>query len=317
MHNRLTALFGRYWPTAFILLGLVYVVVFVAREIGRLETVLQFSVLPLVFAIAAQCGFWLLASLLWRELVKQVSHRSFGLVESFSQLSIVNLGKYLPGKVWGMLARGSRMYLRHGMTLEQIVHSTFLEQFFLFYTAAVISMLCLGLLYFSNPWGWLVLTIAALAMVVGAPLGSLILQAMVWVGHRFIPGRSLSSGKPAHLEIRHYYSYFIKYAGIWLLISAILYGVYLTFFLSSPSFSEYLVTVVAAIAGYTAGFLAVFAPGGIGVREAVGAAVLAFIMPIDEAVLLSLIFRLWTVIAEGAAGGIAVIVMRRQVHVSR
>jgi uncharacterized membrane protein YbhN (UPF0104 family) len=45
-----------------------------------------------------------------------------------------------------------------------------------------------------------------------------------------------------------------------------------------------------------------FAPGGVGVREGVGAALLANIMSLEDAVLLMLMFRLWVVVMELIAG---------------
>ena len=60
-------------------------------------------------------------------------------------------------------------------------------------------------------------------------------------------------------------------------------------------------------AGYLAGYLAIFAPGGGGVREGVGAAFLSTIVTLEEAVLLMLLFRVWVVLAELSAGGVVLL----------
>lgn len=52
--------------------------------------------------------------------------------------------------------------------------------------------------------------------------------------------------------------------------------------------------------------LAVFAPGGIGVREGVQVAFFSAIMPIESAVVISVIMRLWSVAVDGAFFGTAV-----------
>ena len=70
------------------------------------------------------------------------------------------------------------------------------------------------------------------------------------------------------------------------------------------------VFILSLTAGYLAGFLAIFAPGGVGVREGVGAAFLSSIVTLEEAVLLMLLFRVWVVLAELAAGAV-VLAMRR------
>ncbi len=64
--------------------------------------------------------------------------------------------------------------------------------------------------------------------------------------------------------------------------------------------------LLSLTAGYLAGFIAVFAPGGVGVREGVGAALLTSIVTLEEAVLLMLLFRVWTVAWELAGGFIVV-----------
>ena len=64
------------------------------------------------------------------------------------------------------------------------------------------------------------------------------------------------------------------------------------------------VFVLSLTAGFLAGFVALFAPGGVGVREGVGAALLANIMSLEDAVLLMLMFRLWVVVMELLAGAL-------------
>jgi len=59
-----------------------------------------------------------------------------------------------------------------------------------------------------------------------------------------------------------------------------------------------LALMLANTVGNTLGFLALFAPGGIGVREGVASSILAGFMPLGDAVMLSLLFRLWTVVLD-------------------
>jgi len=47
------------------------------------------------------------------------------------------------------------------------------------------------------------------------------------------------------------------------------------------------------------GMLAVFAPNGLGVREGVLAVMLASIMPMEIAILLSVLSRVWTLVLDG------------------
>jgi hypothetical protein len=51
--------------------------------------------------------------------------------------------------------------------------------------------------------------------------------------------------------------------------------------------------VIANTVGITIGFFAVFAPAGIGVREGMTAWMLSTYMPLADAVILTVLFRLW------------------------
>jgi hypothetical protein len=60
--------------------------------------------------------------------------------------------------------------------------------------------------------------------------------------------------------------------------------------------------ILANTIGITVGFFALFAPAGIGVRESVSSLVLSQVMPLEQAIFLSLLFRLWTVFTELSSG---------------
>ena len=51
-----------------------------------------------------------------------------------------------------------------------------------------------------------------------------------------------------------------------------------------------------------AGYVAVFAPSGIGVREAIIAGMLAGTLPLEDAVALGLLYRIWLVVVDGVLG---------------
>jgi uncharacterized membrane protein YbhN (UPF0104 family) len=94
------------------------------------------------------------------------------------------------------------------------------------------------------------------------------------------------------------------YVGVWLFLA-------ITFMLVCTAFVDVQLTsvtvpvfILGLTAGFLAGFIALFAPGGVGVREGVGAAILATIMTLEEALLLMLMFRLWVVVMELLAGAL-------------
>ena len=98
------------------------------------------------------------------------------------------------------------------------------------------------------------------------------------------------------------------YIGVWLFLAMTFMLVCTAFVDIELSRATVPVFVLSLTAGFLAGFLALFAPGGVGVREGVGAVILATIMSLEEAVLLMLMFRVWVVVAELLAGAL---VLRR------
>lgn len=75
--------------------------------------------------------------------------------------------------------------------------------------------------------------------------------------------------------------------------------------------------VLANILGITIGFFALFAPGGIGVRETITSLTLTQVMPLETALLLSLVFRFWIVASELSGSIIITLLLGRQVFFSR
>lgn len=299
----------RYWLAVFILTSLAYVVIYMSHEAVRLHRAPRFYGAAFVATALVHSLFWVLASALWQRLVHHSAHRAIGLFESFSQICMVNLGKYLPGKIWGMVARGSRLRARHDVSVEHVVRATVFEQFFLLYAAGIVVLLC-GLPIFTTTWTWLAMMLAGLAVAMVTPASRLMLRIVGWLSSRFV---RFQGARPSLMRLGQwdYYLYLLGYLGIWLLLGSVLCGLMIAFFPLHLSLSLFLVAVVAATVGYVAGFLAVFAPGGVGVREAVGSAVLVTAMPVSDALLVSFIFRLWMVGMEGLAGVTVLLLSRR------
>ena len=90
----------------------------------------------------------------------------------------------------------------------------------------------------------------------------------------------------------------------------VLTGLLFTFFGTSPTIEIFTVVLFANTVGITTGFLALFAPGGLGVREAATSSILSTIMPLSEAIALVIVFRLWIMAWEFMGGVIAFRVLR-------
>ena len=88
----------------------------------------------------------------------------------------------------------------------------------------------------------------------------------------------------------------------WLTSYVVIWGIYATaFWLLYLSFGEsrtFLQVGPAFAAAYVAGYIAIFAPAGAGIREGVLVVLLQPIMAREAAVVLAVIARLWTIALE-------------------
>jgi uncharacterized membrane protein YbhN (UPF0104 family) len=248
--------------------------------------------LSLVLHLAALAGF----STVWCLLMRSFDHRvSFS--HGFKISYIANLGRYLPGKIWplfGMVYLAGRL----GIRKEEAMASWGMAQLFAIPSSIMVGLLLLisyPELLFEQLGGkvsTLIWIAAALSLVgslllVFTPNSALNLANAVLV--RF--GRdaiefSLSKGRAL--------SIYIGYAISWLL-----YGVAFFTFVRSVAPENLPIAVAAGlfILAYQIGYLAIFAPGGIGIREFILTTMMTpFVGPI--AVGLAVAARLWNMVAE-------------------
>lgn len=299
----------KYWFVSFFVFSLLYIGFYLFQEFQNVDRLLHVSISMVAFTFFLQMGFWFLAGYLWRKIVILVSSVNLSLLESFAQLSLVNLGKYLPGKIWGMLARGSHMSQRHGVATEQIFQATYLEQLFLLISGLALAAMLAGVL-FNSQWSWGLAALAIAGVVLGGYYNDGMLRLISSIYARVARNKHRPL-LPLTLPLPHYYLYLMLYGVVWVLLGLVFSGLYLSFFSVDLSMRMLATLVLASTAAFILGFLAIFAPGGVGVREAVSSAVLASQMPVQDAVLLSLLFRLWTVTVEVTAGGVLIAILRR------
>jgi len=252
----------------------------------------------LVGAAVTQLIFWFAATLMWNITTSTVTGSRLTLLASFEQLAIVGVGKYLPGKIGGMLARGSRM-THHGITTQQAAIATLYEQVIFLHAALIASTI----IYAAHKPS--IISVAAatftLAGLVFAKWFFKVLLAIVgWLLSEM--GKPVSSFQPAIISHSIYAILTLGYVLIWILSGSILSLLYVSFFSVEFTFAMFALMVFANTIAISVGFIAIFAPGGIGVREGIASAILATQMPFAEAAILVVLFRIWTVAADFLAG---------------
>ena len=298
MHHRLIKIIKRTWGAVFLVFGLAFMVRYFTQETQHLGRPLNFSLDFIGITALFQMGFWLLASVIWKQIVRSTSGAGISLLDSFAQIAAVSIGKYLPGKVWGMVVRGAHMKSR-GANVGDVLVATFHEQYLLLGSALALSTL-LGVFLFHERWAWGVIALVIVGVLLGKPVQHFGIRLFFYFWRK--AGRTVPENYALAMPTATYLKLFLEFLLLWVLNGCVFASLYFAFFHNPYPASLPLTMILANTVGITAGFLALFAPGGIGVREAVASAILAHGMPLNDAVFLTLIYRLWVVAMEMLSG---------------
>lgn len=218
------------------------------------------------------------------------------------------LGKYLPGKVWLLLSR-FYFYESKGMSRKRISVALYLEMAAvivaagLIFLAALILFKEMGPSYSGGPFWGLVLAFILLAFIFLHPK---VLQGILnWILVQF-------KKEPILLSISYSNIVWILFVCI---VAWMIGGIGFYFFVDSvyPVSSNYILFLTGALAiSSILGLIAIFAPGGLGVREGALVYLLSFMMATPVAVIISILTRIWMTLIE--IGLIGMVYLLRQIQ---
>jgi len=198
---------------------------------------------------------------------------------------LTSLGKYIPGGIWHFVGRIG-VYRTNHMDREQIIRAMVLENYWLLSSALTLGLS--SLCFFQFDLVQLLLNINT-SSIFGFFIGVLIF--LIWIAatyliHRFLDKHTREKVVPPFLAS-------LISVVAWLLIG-------LSFFIMFPN--RALFELPLFIGGYAVswavGYIAVFAPGGLGVREAALAFVFSNIASVEMIAVYAAMNRIIWVIAE-------------------
>ena len=286
------------WLAAFLVMSVVFIVAYFKDDRDKISRILDADLRLLGLAAAAQAAYFLATIMTWQKALLYATGKTVALRESLSQILMVNFGKYIPGKVWGMAARGKRL-AEAGYDLEEITRASYLEQILLLLTGFALGFLAAALVFASPLYAF-----GFAVSVAGIVLFRYDHKIIGKIAHVIPPVRSLLRFFEVRLGSVEVLKLSAGYVLVWLLLACAFMFMCMSVISVELTPASGLVFVLSLTAGFLAGFLALFAPGGAGVREGVGAALLTSIVTLEEAVLLMLLFRVWVVVAEMLAGAL-------------
>lgn len=233
-------------------------------------------------------------------------HGRLGAVESVAVFSASQLGKYIPGSVWPVVAQMS-LARRHGIARRTIVAAFFVQLLVLLVSAIVVAGATL-------PWvdpaelrsRWWLAALVPPAVLLLVPAVQRRLLAMAGRVVR----RDLGVGLPGHRAVVATVGVSVATYGA--------FGVHLALVawpLSPDAAGTVLVQSIGAFAlAWSVGFVVVFAPAGLGVRELVLKVTMGSVLAAADATAVAVLSRTSIVIADLALGlfGVAVVWSRRE-----
>jgi len=245
--------------------------------------------------------------MVWRRIIIALGGRA-GRAQVFVWYQLGNLGKYLPGGIWPLFGR-SELAVRGGASRPVAYNSVALSMGATYLCAAVVCAVLLPFVLIGQAGLGGQVWIFALI-----PIGLAVLHPAV-LGRVFrLSERLLGRGSPVvvppwltsvGLVARH--------APPWLAIGVATWFVAIAFFPDAP-----VVTVLfAGILSWIVGFVVVFVPGGIGVREAAFTAAASVAMPVALAATIAIVSRLIFIAADLIGAAAAVPVARRTARAAR
>lgn len=226
----------------------------------------------------------------WARLAAAFGGPTLPLADATRIYFLANLGRYLPGKLW-QIAGLAYLARQQGVPSLAATGAAVLGQSLTLIGAFVVGALPLALGGRGGeamPSPWILLLLAAVgALLLVPPLFRQTLAAAF---------RTLRQPPPDLRALDPLFGlrWLTLYTLAW-----IVYGTAFWIFARAFAVSAGVIDAAGAFAGaYFAGYVAIFAPAGIGIREGVLAALLSPHVPAPEAVALAILARLWATVVE-------------------
>lgn len=268
-----------------------FAVAIVARRRELVDQLSELDLLPLLGSVIAGVTGVGVSGLIWRRMLVGVGS-PLALRPAMRMFFLAQLGKYLPGSVWPVLAQ-AEMGQDHGIPRRSAVAAQTLFMWVHLVTGGVLGLPVLAAVRVI-PW-WLglmpiILVPLLFPRFLGAVLNGLLRRL------RRSPLPTVPSGRDMLI------------ATGWALLMWAAYGIHIHLAVDALEFpAPGLLPVVASIgvfaAAWSAGFLFLIAPAGAGAREVVLLAGLSMVTAPQTAFTVTLISRLVLSLADGVWGG--------------
>lgn len=275
----------------YMLLALAFMIYYLAKNWGSLiEYEQQFNVIYLLLAFMF---LWLaLAShvALMKIIFAETTHVKIGFWKMFRVFNLANLGRYLPGKLWSVMG----MYYftgEYGVSKKNTTMAVIANEI-TFKGAGLLLGICY--LLFSESYREYLPLLTGLLIAGLVALHPAIIGRLINFGLKILKKEQLkiNFGYPTILKL-FFYSILL-----WLIYSLAFYALVRS--ITPLELRNPLKFAAIMPLSWTIGYIALFAPGGFGVREGMLVLLLGEILPPEVALAIAVVQRIWFLLVEGA-----------------
>lgn len=270
------------------------------QEAGGLGNLLEFNIPLFVLSSVLLAGHLAMAGYTW-DLVTRTAGGRLGFVRGFAIHFLSQVGKYVPGKVWAAMGKYS-LSRNAGLTPAQTGQGLVLETVFI----------VIGCLLTTIPLMPAVAVEAGIGSLAGTAMAVAVALVLIASVHPFLFGRLArlaarvmkTRGELRECSYGEMLLLLPVYVAVFLFLGIAFWVLGLSFGLVMPFFPGILVYPAAMGIGY----LAIFAPGGLGARELTTVWLIHLIVPGCDpglAELTALVGRIWITIGELIAFGVS------------
>lgn len=256
-----------------------------------------FLVLALPLAVAGMTSM----GMVWRHIIGALGEEATRR-QVFVWYQLGQLGKYLPGGLWPVVGR-SELATRGGLPRPVAYNSVGLSMGATYLCAGLVSAVLLPFVVLAEHGVGGSLWVLAVIPVGLAALHPRVLGPLLGVAERVLG----EGGEPMVPEWGVSTRLVLRHAVPWLLNGAATWLVALTFDPSPPV----LPVLFAGIMSWLVGFVVVFVPGGLGVREAAFTAAAATALRPEVAATVAIVSRLVFMAADALGAAVAAPLARR------
>jgi len=270
------------------------------REAGGIENLLQFDIPLFLLSCLLLSGHLIIAGLTWHSVTKTAGGY-LGFKKGFAIHFLSQVGKYVPGKVWAAMGKYT-LSRNAGLTPAQTGHGLIFETVFIVLGCLMVALPLVPIAAAEAGMGGGagVLAAAGLAILLIASVHPFFFEKIAGLAARLMK----TNDGPRKYSFIQMMGLLPVYLGLFVFLGAAFWVLCLSFGLEMPFYPGVLIYPTAMGIGY----LAIFAPGGLGARELTTVWLIHLIVPDCEpglAELTVLVARLWVTLGEVAAFGIS------------